>query len=114
MRRKEIKSLAYFRDLGGIKTADNHIVKKGVFFRTSEIKDLSQSDLEELVNDYQIRTCIDLRTEEEVERSPDELISKVEYVHVPLVSNEDNPAVTKETRIKNEDERRGRYERSYH
>ena len=99
MRRKEIKSLAFFRDLGGIKTEDGHVTKDGVLFRSSEIKNITASDLEEMINDYHIDTCIDLRTDDEISLAPDELKDIIDYRHIPLVSNEDNPAVTKDTRI---------------
>ena len=99
MRRKEIKSLAFFRDLGGIKTTDNKVVKKGLLYRSSEIKNVSKKDLDDLINEYHVSSCIDLRTDEEVSLNPDELRDRVSYHHIPLVSNEDNPAVTKDTRI---------------
>lgn len=99
MRRKEIKSLAFFRDLGGIKNSNGEIVKSGLLFRTSEIKELTPSDYKELLEDYHITTCIDFRTNDEVRISPDQLTNSVDYYHIPLLSNDQNPAVTKETRV---------------
>ena len=97
--KSRIQSLPFFRDLGGIELADNRVVKSGILFRSSEMSKISKFDSKSLSNDYGIRQCIDLRTEEEVEISPDVHNENIRLIHIPLMNNEENPAVTKKTRV---------------
>ena len=97
--KSKYKSLAYFKDLGGIKTEDGHFVKKGVLFRSSELSKLTDEDLNSILNEEHIDICFDLRTDEEIGKAHDRIEDAVEYYHVPLLSDEDNPAVTKDNRI---------------
>lgn len=58
-----------FRDLGGLETRNGQTVKKGMIFRTDEMSRLTEADLRYL-NNINLRTIIDLRTEEEINRHP--------------------------------------------
>ena len=99
--KKLIKSLSYFRDLGGIKNTDGQLLRTGVLYRTSEFSKLSNEEKEILVNDLNLRYVIDLRAPEEVSLSPDKFSTdeRVEYHHIAVCNDEENPAVTLKTRI---------------
>ena len=98
---KIVKSLSYFRDLGGISNVDGDIVKPGLLFRTSELAKLSKAEKDILINDFHFGTVIDLRAPEEVTLSRDafENNEEVKYYHIALCDDEENPAVTKKNRI---------------
>ena len=93
--KSKLKSLAFFKDLGGIKTSDGSYVKEGIIFRSSEMSKMSKEDSEVI---EPLHACIDLRTEEEISIAPDYLKEDERYHHIALLSNEDNPAVTRKTR----------------
>ena len=99
--RKVIKSLSYFRDLGGIKTVDGQIVKPNVLYRTSEDAKLIDEEIEILINDMNLGYCIDLRAPDEVSLSKDKFdgSDKINYYHIALCNDEENPAVTRKNRI---------------
>lgn len=61
-----------FRDLGGIKTKEDQIIRKGLLIRSDDLADLTDNDLE-LLNDYPIRTIVDLRTTYERSKKPDRI-----------------------------------------
>ncbi|MCR4911794.1 MAG: tyrosine-protein phosphatase [Bacilli bacterium] len=93
---EKLKSLSYFRDLGGITTKDGNIVKKDVIFRCCDFTKISREDEELLRNNFY--ACIDLRAEDEVIMKPECFKDDSFYHHFPMLTNEENPAVTKETR----------------
>ena len=91
-----LKSVKYFRDLGGIKVEDGREVKKGVLFRCCDFSKISKEDYDYI--NQNIFAIIDLRTDDEIKTKPDVFEKSSYYHHVPLLSNGENPAVTRETR----------------
>lgn len=83
------------RDLGGIPVKDG-IVKSGKFIRGACLDALTKNDILKLVNDYNLSTIIDLRTEREKLDRPDIEISNVKYMHMPIFNNR-FPGITHET-----------------
>jgi len=72
-RRIELSGQDNFRDLGGYETADGRRVKWRHLFRSGELCELSEGDVECLAA-LGVRTVVDLRGESEVERKgPDRL-----------------------------------------
>lgn len=61
-----------FRDLGGIRLADNRKVKWGKLFRADELTNLTAEDVEYL-DSISISSVIDFRAENEIKRAPDKL-----------------------------------------
>lgn len=72
-----------FRDLGGIKAADGKSVKWGKFFRSDDLMNLTDADLEYLA-ELSILSIIDFRTEEEVKVSPDRLHALLNTYWLPI------------------------------
>lgn len=61
-----------FRDLGGIKLADDRKIKWGKLFRADELTNLTEEDVEYLES-ISISSVIDFRAENEIKRAPDKL-----------------------------------------
>lgn len=99
MAKKKIKSLKYFRDLGGVQTPDGLKVKSGLLFRSCELSKLKEEDYLLLKHKYNVGIDIDLRAPEESKRKPDAIKSEMKYFSIPLANDNENPAVTRENRI---------------
>lgn len=66
-----LEGLPNTRDIGGIPAANGRYVKHARLLRSGALDKATDRDLEVLVNDYDVRTVIDLRTEEERKEHPD-------------------------------------------
>lgn len=80
------------RDLGGYPASDGHTTAWERLLRGDSPIGLSEEDLRWLV-DRDITTVIDLRSDEEIARSPDQLASEpnFHYFHSPLLGGERLP-----------------------
>ena len=75
-----------FRDLGGIINKDEQVLGKGLLIRSDDLANLTDNDLE-LLNDYPIRTIIDLRTTYERSKNPDHIPNSCNHeVHLDISS----------------------------
>ncbi|XVQ15388.1 tyrosine-protein phosphatase [Spirillospora sp. CA-255316] len=54
------------RDLGGLPTADGRTTRRGRVLRSDNLQDLTVSDIRILLDDYELKNVIDLRSEAEV------------------------------------------------
>ena len=63
---------ANFRDLGGMQTADGRKTKGKKILRSAEPNHLSQEDRRVLLEDYELKTIIDLRSAMEREQRPND------------------------------------------
>ena len=88
--RIQLEGLPNTRDIGGIPAADGRFVKHARLLRSGALVGATERDLKALVDDFDLRTVVDLRTEEEARAKPDplDLLGEVRYVSVPLL----NPA----------------------
>ena len=66
-----LEGLPNTRDVGGLPTDDGRYVKHARLLRSGALDHATARDLEVLLDDYQVRTVIDLRTEEERKEHPD-------------------------------------------
>ncbi len=65
-----------FRDLGGIPTLSGRKVKPGLLYRSDDLYDLSEKDLQHLKH-LGLRSVIDFRTPQEIRELPDRVPSTV-------------------------------------
>lgn len=79
------------RDLGGLPTGDGRITRHGVFLRGDTLCELTDDGRRSLLEDG-VRTVVDLRSTDELEREPNPFasIEGVRYEHRPL----NDPGVT--------------------
>lgn len=72
------------RDFRGLTTTDGYYVRSGHMFRSANLSEASESDINRLVRIYHLKKIIDLRTTMEKEQKPDVKIDGVEYIHIPI------------------------------
>jgi protein-tyrosine phosphatase len=80
MRRLPLEGLVNTRDLGGYPTKDGKMTRYGAAVRSEAPQSLTDRDVEALIA-YGIKTVVDLRGAEEIERHPSRLsgLSSVDY-----------------------------------
>ena len=94
----KIKNVTYFRDLGGIATIDGKHIKHGLIYKTSHLASIDDEAKDIIANKLKIGMDIDLRSPSELADKPEQVISGVEYVHIPVLGDDDNPAVNRKSR----------------
>jgi protein-tyrosine phosphatase len=81
-----------FRDLGGYRTDNGSIVRRGLVFRSGQLAGLTESDVNRL-EDLGIRTVVDLRHDFEVELfGQDRLPPGVRRVALPIATAQMDPS----------------------
>lgn len=97
----ELEGLPNTRDLGGIEGADGRFVKHALLLRSGALAGATERDLEVLVDDYDLRTVVDLRTEEERREKPDpeDALMGVRFEDAPVL-NTSTLGITREGGIK--------------
>ena len=82
------------RDFGGIHVGDK-VIKSRMLLRGCALDNIDEEYMDILLNDYNLKTIIDLRTDKEVKERTDILIDDVENIHIPIF-NEKKPGITHE------------------
>ena len=82
----KLENIVNVRDLGGYKTANGKFTKHNIFYRSGNTDKSSENDIKKLTKIYNVKTVIDLRTTEEIKKSPDKFtsISWVNYINTPI------------------------------
>ncbi|MNL05594.1 Tyrosine-protein phosphatase precursor [compost metagenome] len=79
-----------FRDVGGYKTQDGKLVRKGLLFRSGDLSRLTAKDLSYL-SSIGLVEIVDFRTPEESKQAPDRIPASVKaYESIPVVAGELN------------------------
>lgn len=86
-----------FRDLGGIPTTDGKSVCYGKLYRSGHLGKIKPEVAEKLRDKKGLRTVIDLRAPAELSHKRDIVPEGVDYLHIPPLTDEQNPAVTRHT-----------------
>lgn len=76
----ELKTLRNTRDLGGIVNKDGLKIKSKRLYRSGELSRISPEDANALYDDYNLRTIVDLRNQQEMVERPDIVIKDQRYV----------------------------------
>lgn len=84
-----LQGVANCRDLGGLPTADGRRIKKRRLLRSAELHDATPEDIKQLTAMHNLEFVVDLRSEYELENSPDPLsiMPGIEYVNLPPLSD---------------------------
>ncbi len=86
-----------FRDLGGIRTADGKVIREGLLYRSGHLAKIKEKTARKLRDKKGLRTVIDLRAPAELAHRRDIVPAGVDYLHLPPLTDEQNPAVTRQT-----------------
>jgi len=79
----ELEGAVNFRDIGGYRTDDGRMVRKGRVYRAGALSRLTANDLHKLQK-LGIKAVCDLRTLEEQLAEPDNLTPEFDYYHLPI------------------------------
>lgn len=85
MSRIKLKKLENTRDLGGIITVDGRRIKDKKLIRSGELFKATEKDKSVLLNDYELKTVVDFRTETERDQKPDPALVGVENIFNPIL-----------------------------
>lgn len=93
-RRLPLSQAVNFRDIGGYRTFENHIVKQGCVFRSDHLSRLTLEDQERL-QQLQFKYVCDLRTLREQQKAPDLLPpdSSIRLLSLPVEAENFDPAI---------------------
>lgn len=96
--RHRLEGAPNFRDLGGLPAADGRHIKPNRLLRCGHLAYITPADGEKLLREYDLKTVVDLRTANEINRRPDTRLEGVEYLRCPIF---EKPAegVTRETAV---------------
>lgn len=83
--RLQLQSLLNTRDLGALPTSDGRHILPRKLLRSGDLYHVSMSDKNVLMNEYRLKTVIDLRSDVERSQKPDTIMAGVEYYHVPIL-----------------------------
>ncbi|TYK44947.1 tyrosine-protein phosphatase [Actinomadura decatromicini] len=62
----DLHGAANARDLGGLPTTDGHLTRRARVLRADNLQDLTVADVRVLLDDYEVKNVIDLRSDAEV------------------------------------------------
>lgn len=85
MGRIKLQKLENTRDLGGLVTADGRKIKEKKLIRSGELFKATERDKAVLLNEYEMKTIVDFRTETERDQKPDPELDGVNYVFDPIL-----------------------------
>ena len=87
-----------FRDLGGLPAADGKHIKPCRLLRCGHLAYITPEDSRKLVEDYALKTVIDMRTANEINRRPDTKLEGVAHIRCPIFEKPVE-GVTRETPV---------------
>lgn len=87
-----------FRDLGGLPAADGRHIKPRRLLRSGHLAYITPADEETLLREYDLKTVVDMRTENELSRCPDAKLKGVTYLRCPIFEKKAE-GVTRETAV---------------
>ena len=90
-----------FRDLGGYRAADGRIIRRGLLYRSANLHDLTDKDLQRL-DRLSLKRVIDFRADFEKANEPDRLPadSNIQVLEIPILDTSTDIALSLEQQIK--------------
>lgn len=97
IKRIPLEGLHNTRDLGGLLTEDGKSIKHHRLIRSGNLHIMTKEDKKILVNEYELTTVIDFRTEAEQIENPDQVMEGVLYISNPILE-EETLGITRESK----------------
>ncbi|MGM9642156.1 MAG: tyrosine-protein phosphatase [Eubacteriales bacterium] len=91
------RKIKNFRDLGGIPAADGKVVRPRLLYRSGHLAKIKLKTANKLRDKKGLKAVIDLRAPGELAHRRDIVPEGVDYLHLPPLTDEQNPAVTRRT-----------------
>ncbi|WOI43155.1 tyrosine-protein phosphatase [Bacillus altitudinis] len=79
----QFSKLANFREVGGLQTTDQMVIKQGMIYRSADLSRLTKQDILTF-STLGIQTICDLRTSSERKSHPPRIIEHDKIVHIPM------------------------------
>ncbi|WP_412855643.1 tyrosine-protein phosphatase [Bacillus sp. 179-C3.3 HS] len=79
----QFSKLANFREVGGVCTTDDVMIKRGMIYRSANLSRLTKQDVAKFTN-LGIQTICDLRTTSERKSHPPKLKNHDKIIHIPM------------------------------
>lgn len=83
--------LANFREVGGLQTTDEMVIKQGMIYRSADLSRLTKHDIE-IFSTLGIQTVCDLRTASERKSHPPKIKEHDKIVHIPMQPDSKMPS----------------------
>ena len=90
------------RDLGGYITKEGRVIKPKKLIRSGALFHCSENDINKLVNEYELRTIVDFRNDNEINQQPDPVLENVKHIQLNVFKEPLGP-ITREKRWKDDD-----------
>ncbi|MDL2233017.1 tyrosine-protein phosphatase [Ruminococcaceae bacterium OttesenSCG-928-L11] len=81
-------SIVNFRDLGGIPVGNGKRVKSRRILRSGELAGLHPADRELLIREFNLKTIVDFRSDEEIAKSPNDVFEGVRTLKIDLLRDQ--------------------------
>ena len=100
-RRIALSGVRNFRDLGGYRTVDGHMIRRGLLYRSANLHNLNDKDIQKL-DHLSLRKIIDFRAGIEKINEPDRLPTDhiIQVIEIPILDSSTNVAKAVEQQIK--------------
>ena len=79
-----MEKLVNFRDLGGMTGEKGKKVMPKRLLRASALCDMEKGDVQSLLDEYELRNIVDLRSIQELEEYPDDKLPGTTYIHLDV------------------------------
>ena len=83
----DVKGLRNTRDIGGYVNVNGEAIIEDKFIRSAELSELSTTDLVSFIDEYNIKTIIDFRTDVELKKKPIPDVKNINIVHLPVLED---------------------------
>lgn len=88
IKRIELDGPMNTRDMGGLTNKYGRKIKEKMLLRSGELSACSKRDKNILISEYNIKKIVDLRTDVEIEETPNPVWQGIEYFHFPVFNAE--------------------------